>query len=311
MDGFRLSVRKLDQSFFEENIQRKHSLKDFLRRDPVEFSDSQKHMFKNMECLKEELYKLDDEERHKLAIYVAQKCFLVVVSASDVGSAHRIFSVMNDRGLDLSPTDVLKAVVLGAIPSQSRDEYAVKWEDIEEKLGRDDFRNLFAHIRMIYRREKMRGTLVNEFQTYVLGSLSSERATEFVDDVLQPYADAYKIVSEAVYQSTNDSEKVNALLRHLKRLDNFDWIPPAIAYFRLRKGETAETDRLLKFTRDLERLAYGLFIRRANINERIRRYAQVIRAIQNGDELFEDGTPSPAFAHRKDGNREGTRWRHL
>ncbi len=288
-DRFRLRARQRDQSFFEENIQRKNSLKCFLRRDPVEFSDSQKHMFKNMRYLRQELSELDDGERHNLAIYVAQKCFLVVVSASDVDSAHRIFSVMNDRGLDLSPTDVLKADVLGAISdSKSQDEYAVKWEGVEEEIRRDNFKDLFAHIRMIYRKEKLRRTLEKEFQTHVLGNLSSEKAIEFVDDVLQPYADAYRIVSKAVYQSTEDSEKVNALLRHLKRLDNFDWIPPAIAYFHLRKGQT---DLLLKFTRDLERLAYGLFIRRANINERIRRYAQVIRAIQNGDELFEDGNP--------------------
>ena len=246
-------------------------------------------MFDNVGYLKRELLKLDDRERRKLAAYVAQKCFLVVVSASDGDSARRIFSVMNNRGLDLSPTDVLKAIVLDAIKdSQSQDEYAVKWESIEEELGRDNFRDLFAHIRMIYRKDKLRGTLENEFQTYVLSCLTYKKAIDFVDDELEPYADAYEIVSRASHESTEDAEKVNALLRHLNRLDNFDWIPPAIAYFRQRKGQT---DRLLKFTRNLERLAYGLFIRRANINERIDRYAQVISAIESEDGLFEDDSP--------------------
>ena len=136
-------------------------------------------MFENVRYLKRELLKLDDWERRKLATYVAQKCFLVVVSASDGDSARRIFSVMNNRGLDLSPTDVLKAVVLDAITdSQSQDEYAVKWESIEEELGRDDFRDLFAHIRMIYRKDKLRGSLENEFQTYVLSGLTSKKAID-------------------------------------------------------------------------------------------------------------------------------------
>ena len=288
-DRFRLSARQRDRSFFEEQIQRMHSLEDFLQLDPVAFSDSQTHMFENVRYLKRELLKLDDRERRKLAGYIAQRCFLVVVSASDGDSARRIFSVMNNRGLDLSPTDVLKAVLLDAISdSQFQDEYAVKWESIEEELGRDNFRDLFAHIRMIYRQDKLRGTLENEFQTYVLGGLTSKKAIEFVDDELEPYADAYEIVSRASYESSEGAEKVNALLRHLNRLDNFDWIPPAIAYFRRRKGQT---DRLLEFTRDLERLAYGLFIRRADINERIDRYAQVISAIESGDGLFEDGSP--------------------
>ena len=288
-DRFRLSARRRDRSFFEEKIQRMHSLEDFLQLDPVEFSDSQTHIFENVRYLRTELLKLDDRERRKFAGYIAQRCFLVVVSASDGESARRIFSVMNNRGLDLSPTDVLKAVVLDAMSdSQSQDEYAVKWEGVEEELGRDDFRDLFAHIRMMYRKDKLRGTLENEFQTYVLGDLSSKKAIEFVDDQLEPYADAYEIVSRASYESTEDAEKVNALLRHLNRLDNFDWIPPAIAYFRRRKGQT---DRLLEFTRDLERLAYGLFIRRANINERIDRYGKVISAIERGDGLLEDGSP--------------------
>ncbi len=288
-DRYRLSARRRDRSFFEENIQRMHSLEGFVQLDPVAFSDSQRHMFENVGYLKRELLKLNDWERRKLATYVAQKCFLVVVSASDGDSARRIFSVMNNRGLDLSPTDVLKAVVLDAITdSQSQDEYAVKWESIEEELGRDDFRDLFAHIRMIYRKDKLRGSLENEFQTHVLSGLTSKKAIDFVDDELEPYADAYEIVSRASYESTEDAEKVNALLRHLNRLDNFDWIPPAIAYFRLRKGQTG---RLLDFTRNLDRLAYGLFIRRANINERIDRYAQVISAIDNEDGLFEENSP--------------------
>ena len=288
-DRFRLSARQRDRIFFEEKVQKKGSLDDFLKLDPVAFSDSQTHIFENVRYLKQKLAKLDDKDRGKLAAYVAQKCFLVVVSASDGNSARRIFSVMNDRGLDLSPTDILKAAVLDAIPDpQSQDEYAFKWEGIEEELGRDDFRNLFAHIRMIYRKNKLRETLEDEFQTYVLNDLTSKKAIDFVDNDLEPYADAYEIVLGSSYESTEDAEKINTLLRHLNRIDNFDWIPPAIAYFYRKKGQTAH---LLEFTSSLERLAYGLFIRRANINERIDRYAQVISAIECGDGLFQDSSP--------------------
>ena len=44
----------------------------------------------------------------------------------------------------------------------------------------------------------------------------------------------------------------------------------------------------MQFIQDLERLAYGMFLRRANINERINRYADTLRVIQNGEGLFED-----------------------
>ena len=308
-DRYRLSARQRDRNFFESHIQQLNSLDDFLKLDPVGFSDSQKHMYQNVTSLRSELSKLRDDEQREFARYVAQRCFLVVVSASDGDSARRIFSVMNNRGLDLSPTDVLKADVLDAISDPIyQEEYSAKWESIEEDLGRDHFRDLFAHIRTIYRKDKLRGTLEKEFQTFVLGDINASRAIEFVDDELEPYADAYEIVSRASYESTEGAEDINALLRHLNKLDNFDWIPPAIAYFRKMNGQT---DRLLEFTCELERLAYGLFIRRANINERIERYAQVIRAIEKSEDLFDDDSPLQLSTPRKDGNPGQTERRHL
>ena len=118
----------------------------------------------------------------------------------------------------------------------------------------------------------------------MLRELTAERVRRFVDDELEPYGDVYETLSSASYRSTKDADKVNTLLRSLGRLDNFDWIPPAMTYFR-REGQT---DNLLRFTRDLERLAYGLFIVRANINERIKRYGDLIGAIENHDGLFDE-----------------------
>ena len=287
-DRFRLRLRERDRGFFEYHVQNRGRLVDFLEADPVTFSDSQKRILENAKQLYGKLTKLSEEQVRNLANYISKRCFLVVVSASDGESAYRIFSVMNDRGLPLSPTDILKALVIGKVPDESESKYTDQWEEIEVELGRDDFRDLFAHIRTIYRKDKLRGSLQKEFQDHVLGSLTPRKAIAFVDDVLEPYSEVYEIVSRADYQSTEHAEKVNSHLRHLKRLDNFDWIPPAMAYFRLGEGQR---DDLIKFTRDLERLAYGLFILRANLNERINRYAQVIRSIEQGDDLYMENSP--------------------
>jgi hypothetical protein len=53
---------------------------------------------------------LPEEERIELARYLVSNTYLVVVSTPDEGSAHRIFAVMNDRGMQLSHTDILKAL---------------------------------------------------------------------------------------------------------------------------------------------------------------------------------------------------------
>ena len=283
---YRLSLRKLDREFFQGYVQDQGKLADFLKCDPVNFSDSQRRIFENVKYLHRELMKLDEEQLNKLTKYVINKCYLVVVTASDRKSAHRIFSVMNYRGLDLSPTDILKPEVLSEISNEeSQPQYAEKWESIEADLGRDNFKNLFSHIRMIYMKDKQREELPEEFRKSVLKETTGQA---FVDDVLEPYANVYETVSRASYQSTRNTEKINLLLKHLGRLDNFDWIPPAMFYFRRKEGQQ---DSLIKFTRDLERLAYGLFILRENLNERVRRYARVIRAIEQNDDLFEESSP--------------------
>ena len=94
--------------------------------------------------------------------FIAQCCYLVVVSASDQNAAYRIFSVLNDRGLDLSPTDILKADIIGSMEKGVRSRHTKTWENIEESLGRDRFRDLFAHIYMIFMTSRPRGTLQQE-----------------------------------------------------------------------------------------------------------------------------------------------------
>ncbi|MYC94850.1 MAG: DUF262 domain-containing protein [Caldilineaceae bacterium SB0661_bin_32] len=278
---FRLTVRDLDKGFFQDNIQQMGSLSHFVKSSHGKLSDSQTRMLENSSYLWKSISKFDEKRRNSLMQFLVQRCYLVVVSTSDRNSAYRIFSVLNDRGLDLSPTDILKADIIGELEKTEQSSYTKKWEAIEEDLGREKFRDLFAHIRMIYVKSKLYGTLQQEIQDSVLKSVGKSK---FVDQILTPYAEQYEIVTRECYESAANAESVNEVLRYLNRLDNFDWIPPALEYF---KRYPKDTSRLLRFLRDLERLAYGLFIKRANINQRIRRYADVLQGIEQGKDLFE------------------------
>jgi Protein of unknown function (DUF1524) len=71
-------------------------------------------------------------------------------------------------------------------------------------------------------------------------------------------------------------------------MDNFDWEAPTIALIaRSRK----ERQTILSFIRDLERLAYGLFILRTDINYRIHRYSRILTAIGDGADMNSAGSP--------------------
>lgn len=281
----RFSLRPIDQKFFYENVQASGGIGSLVSNAPKTETDSQQRALENAKYLYEKLADMDADDRMQLAIYVLQRCYLVIVSTPDMNSAYRIFSVMNDRGLDLSATDILKAEVVGSIEDADEQRaYADQWENVEQELGRGRFGALFAHIRMIYAKAKQRRSLQEEFREHVLQQHTSK---EFIDSVLDRYDDAYKSVLGLPDGIIENIPAVNAYLRHLRRLDNVDWVPPAMAFFHKYPHNR---DGLSGFTKDLERLAYGMFIRRANINERINRYAAVLRDIdQGGDILRVDG----------------------
>ena len=286
-DRYRLKLRKRDEDFFRKHIQDGKSLDALLELDTSQLTDSQRNIQINARYFLEELQQLAEQRLEQFVHYLMTRCFLVVVSTPDLDSAYRIFSILNARGLDLSLTDLLKAEIIGAIvhPSQ-QEKYTKIWEEEEEDLGRDTFQELFAHIRMISRKAKLRETALSEFRNHIK---PQEEPRQFIDGVLKPYSDALEIIKAANYQSNDKAaNEVNSLLRWLNKIDNFDWIPPAILYFSQNHHNPTH---LKRFFADLERLAAGLLILRADINERISRYGKLLAAIEGGTDLYALDSP--------------------
>ena len=148
-DRNRLTIRERDNKFFQEYIQVEGGIEKLKGSDEI-LTESCQNIRENAKLFLSRLEKLTEQKRVFLASFIALRCFIVVVSTPDLNSAYRIFSVLNDRGLDLSLTDILKAEVIGKIDKTDENLYTKKWEDIEDNLGRNSFENLFAHIRMIY-----------------------------------------------------------------------------------------------------------------------------------------------------------------
>ena len=158
-EQFRLQLREKDRVFFEEQIQREGMIGKLASGDS-KLSDSQGKIRENARLLLERVRTLSADEMFRLTQFIAQRCYLVVVATPDRDSAYRIFAVMNSRGLDLAPTDILKSEILGGIEEADQLKYERKWEEVEDQLGRDPFTELFSHIRMIYRQAKPKGTLL-------------------------------------------------------------------------------------------------------------------------------------------------------
>ncbi|WP_050385845.1 DUF262 domain-containing protein [Bradyrhizobium pachyrhizi] len=295
-DVFRLTPRERDAEFFRSMIQTVSQTQSLP--DARQYSDARARMVENAAFFREKLKDVSDERRRRLTMYIAQRCYLVIVAASDQESAFRIFSVLNSRGLDLSPADILKAEIIGALPVDKQDDFTSIWEDIEDELGRSRFAELFGHIRMIHRKQKMQGTLIAEFREFVP---SRKNPANFINKELSPYAEAYEQITDKSFVSFKHADEINRELTHLSRLDNFDWQPPAIEVIA-RRRESPEF--ILRFLSDLERLAYGLFLMRSDPSERIRRYGKLLGSIQTGDDLFAAESPLQLSAGEKTFVRE-------
>jgi hypothetical protein len=283
---YRLKLRERDAEFFRSHIQDAGQIAALKKLNAGQLSDSQQNIRANAMLYLEALGKMSEDQRVRLAQFVVKNCLLVVVSTPDLDSAYRIFSILNDRGLDLSHSDILKSEVIGRIPAKEQAVFNDKWEEAEEELGRDAFSDLFAHTRMIFRRAKAKESILKEFREFVIKKVADSKS--LIDDVLIPFADAFATIQTASYQSTAGAEQVNQMLAWLGRIDNTDWIPPAILHFARNKSDAKALHRFLA---DLERLAAFLMICRYGINERIERYGKLLEAIDTNADLYAADSP--------------------
>lgn len=285
----RLTLRKRDRKFFHDHVQEAQSIAGLSALDTRTLAtDSQRAICRNARAFLTELSKWTPERRLELTQMLGKRTFLVVVSTPDLASAHRIFSVMNARGLDLSPADIFKAQVVGAIDETDSTAYTERWEDAEDLLGRDAFAELFQHIRMIYAKVKGRRELLKEFPDQVLDQYLPTRAREFVDGVLEPYAMAYSELQQGSYAAPAGADLVNAWFRRLAQIDNFDWRPAALWALTHHHDDAAWLNAFLE---RLERLAASMFIRRVYTTPRIARYADLLTELDDGL-----GLDAPALA---------------
>ncbi len=277
-DRYRLSVRERDNQFFRDNIQKTGSLRTFVSDDTQAPTDAQELLRLNAKYLWDELSKFSQDKRNKLAQFVISNCYLVTVKAYDLESAHRAFSVLNARGRDLLATDILKADVIGNVVAKDVGRYTEHWEDIEDGLGRDEFRDLFAHIYVIETGRRFHEELAGAFTKDVL---KKQNGAVFVDSVLAPNAEAFRAVREQAYVGKELAENINRYLYYLSLLDNDDWLPPAMLFFTRFREHPAEFRDVI---RALEVLDWSMFVRGVTRDPRILRHKEAIDAAKDDDQ---------------------------
>jgi len=310
--GLRLRSTGLhsDDRFFERFIRSEDGFHELNRMQSV-LPSSQQCMRVNALTMRSQLQNrlgneaaVDQERLKGFLGFVLQRSCLVVVESTDFESAYRIFSTMNNRGLPLGVSDLIKALVLEQIVDENeRDSINQVWEQEEADLtrlassGSEDptesrryFELLFSHIHRIRSKRRSTKNLFDDFKKDVLnigspgGGLTALAAKEFVENVLVDCSDAYELILKKAVETTDEDarRKINHLyLPLLENIGNSDWQPAAISFLSRNRYRMSCAHNFFKL---LERTAAISLILGENVNGRAKRYGPILSALEEGQQ---------------------------
>lgn len=221
--------------------------------------------------------------------YLRQYVILIYVASSELDDAFRLFTVLNDRGIKLRNSDILKAQNLKEVSTETKQlEYASYWEELEGELG-EDFDQFLSYIRTILVKEKARHNLLKEFEDNIYKPKKFNQSTkkyEIVEPLLKKGDEtfdiikAYKVHFDAVFSGNNHHLTNNWAFDNLVKVMQDTalsdiWIPPLLVY-RHHFGET----RILDFLILLDNKYSGDWIARETPTTRIEAMNLIIKKIE-------------------------------
>jgi len=188
--------------------------------------------------------------------FLRSNVLMIYVAAEELEDAFHLFTVMNNRGIKLRNSDILKAENLAKVSDTvARTKYAKTWESIEEYFA-EDFDNFLSHLRTILVKQKAGYNLLKEYEENVYAPKEFDRNTktytlkqplltkgkstfDFIERYYKLYLDLF---DNDNYNLTNSFELYNQLTLMRFGFEADYWIAPLLRYH-----EKFKANSLLKF----------------------------------------------------------------
>ena len=221
--------------------------------------------------------------------FLSNNVLLIYVATEDLDDAFRLFTILNDRGVPLRNSDILKSQNLGALKAdKDKEKYAKLWENTEGELG-DDFDRFLNYIRTILVKEKARLSLLDEFEHKIYNPREKDKATgQQKKPLLNKGKDTFELIKSyleifnALFENDNHNDTGNSfrfdnLLKIMRTgLPSNDWVPPLLRYYD-RFGYTD----ILTFLEKLDNKFSADWILQYTPTMRIENMNQLIRVIES------------------------------
>jgi len=268
---YRIELHGREQPFLGTYVQHRGACSAVPDSEPT--SDAEERLLSVRDHFIGVLSALDEADRRHLADYLCDECHFVVVLTPDIDRAHRLFTVLNERGRALQRNDILKAELLKGIPAERSASALAQWDNAAQLLGAR-FETFFSHVFNIYGRGDAK-IIAGVRRT--IGELGGAEA--FLQQAVTPLSQAYDTVLRAADVNLNLDPDARRYLVYLGRLAEGDWAPAAILTMQ-QYGSDPERARLL--LKEIDRLTHLLRLLCMGTGKRVRRLNAVVQFIKTG-----------------------------
>lgn len=212
----------------------------------------------------------------KFLTFISNNVLLIYVSTDNLDDAFRLFTILNNRGVPLRNSDILKSQNLGVLNSlEEKNKYAKIWEEAENELG-ENFDRFLNHIRTILVKEKARKNLLDEFEQNIYESELLKKGKETFE-LVKKYLNYYNtLFDNDNYQNTGNNYKFDNLIKILLiGLPSSEWVPPLLLFYSKFNNE-----KLLDFLKLLDNKFSADWIVQLTPTTRIENMNQILKIIE-------------------------------
>ena len=283
-DKARLSfeIRKEVEDFFQECVIKENgtnNIDEFMKVNNHLFNDiSIKNMYQAIFTIREFIenneYSIEFEQEDFFN-FIYENLIFAYVCSDTREQAFRLFTILNNRGIPLTTADILKSLNLDKISDESqRNEYAKKWEELEQKYG-ERFDRFLNFIRTMKLKEKARKNLLEEFEEKIYKKGTMIYGKESID-YFRTTSDNYdKLITFDINLKELDNHYKNLVTIMKTGFNSEDWIPPLLYFY-----ERFNTQDLGKFIVLLDNKFMGDWVNRETPTKRLENMNKILKAIE-------------------------------
>ena len=192
-------IRDDVKNFVEEHIKPNKSTKDLKAFEKIIAKKNNDVSVRNMSAAvivaRKCLSKLSSDDLSGYFKFLWNNVVIVCISTEEFEDALQLFTVLNNRGLKLRNSDILKAINLRIVKNpEDKDRYSRNWQGMENYFG-DRIDEFLSYVYTILVGQKSKGTLLKGFENHIYKNKLLEKGSvtfNCIHSMFKSYVDMFE-----------------------------------------------------------------------------------------------------------------------